>query len=232
MQWNKFTSKTVLIFLFGLSLVACGDESNSNSNTSASYVLTFTSNWSSVTFPTNYPSNAHFSPLIGMTHNSAASLFKSGTLATTGLEEVAETGGTNSIKSEIGDIQNLGNSQSLIEGNGLPTGQTQVQVQFSVDTDFPLVSVITMVAPSPDWFVGVDSLNLYQNGAWVDDLTVELKVYDSGTDDGVTFTSANVDSSPKTNVSLLTSNAADTDFLNGVHRSTSVHIGTFTFKRQ
>ncbi|MDC5872176.1 spondin domain-containing protein [Vibrio europaeus] len=232
MQLNKFTSKTVWMFLYALSLVACGDESNSSSNTSVSYVLTFTSNWNSANFPTNFPVNPHFSSLIGMTHNSSASLFKSGTLATAGLEEVAETGGTNTIKSEIGDIQNLGNSQSLIEGNGLPTGQTQVQVQFSVDTDFPLVSIVTMVAPSPDWFVGVDSLNLYQNGAWVDDLTVELKVYDSGTDDGVTFTSANVDSSPKTNVSLLTSNAADTDFLNGVHRTTSTHIGTFTFKRQ
>ena len=66
----------------------------------------------------------------------------------------------------------------------------------------------------------------------VDELVVELKTYDAGTDDGVSFTSGNADTSPKENITLLTSAASDTDFSNGVHRSSGQHIGTFTFKRQ
>ncbi|WP_375750962.1 spondin domain-containing protein [Vibrio sp. HN007] len=228
-------NRVLVPVVISLLLIGCGDDNNSvsSSSDSATYTLTFKSDWSAANFPTNYPAGvAHFSPLIGMTHNSSASLFTSGSLATSGVEIVAETGGTDTIKTEIGDIQNLGNSQSLIEGSGLPFGQTETSVSFTLDKSFSLVSVITMIAPSPDWFIGVDSLDLFESGSWKDEVVVQLKVYDSGTDDGTVFTSANADSSPKQNIALLTSNSADTDFEDGIHRSTSMHIGTFTFTRQ
>jgi hypothetical protein len=45
-----------------------------------------------------------------------------------------------------------------------------------------------MVAPSPDWFAGINSLSLCRNGAWIDGETVELAdVYDAGTDSGEAF---------------------------------------------
>ncbi|MCG9550586.1 spondin domain-containing protein [Vibrio harveyi] len=230
---NVLTVSVLSLMLLGCGGDSSGDRSGSTVINGVTYKLTFKSDWNATNFPTNYPSgSAHFSPLIGMTHNASASLFSTGKLATSGVEIVAEAGSTNSIKSEIGNIQNLGFSQSLIEGGDLPNGQIQVEVTFSLDEDFSLVSVITMVAPSPDWFVGVDSLNLFQNGQWVDELVVELKTYDAGTDDGVSFTSGNADTSPKENITLLTSAASDTDFSNGVHRSSGQHIGTFTFKRQ
>lgn len=230
---NVLTASVLSLMLLGCGGDSSGDSSGSTVINGVTYKLTFKSDWNATNFPTNYPSgSAHFSPLIGMTHNASASLFSTGKLATSGVEIVAEAGSTNSIKSEIGNIQNLGFSQSLIEGGDLPNGQTQVEVTFSLDEDFSLVSVITMVAPSPDWFVGVDSLNLFQNGQWVDELVVELKTYDAGTDDGVSFTSGNADTSPKENITLLTSAASDTDFSNGVHHSSGQHIGTFTFKRQ
>tara|TARA_B100001063_G_C16663310_1_gene502244 strand:- start:143 stop:856 length:714 start_codon:yes stop_codon:yes gene_type:complete len=237
MKCNQLKWRVVLLLASSIIITACGGGSSDSTNSSipesaVSYKVTFSSNWTSTSFPTNYPSNSHFSPLIGMTHNTSASLFQSGSQSSPGVEEVAETGSTNVIKSEIGDIQNLGNGQSLIEGGGLPNGQSQLELTFNIDEDFPLVSIITMVAPSPDWFVGVDSLNLYQNGTWVDQVQVDLKVYDSGTDSGVTFGSANSDSSPKMNIELLTSNISDTDFVDGIHRTTGAYIGTFTFKRQ
>ncbi|MCB5360279.1 spondin domain-containing protein [Vibrio lentus] len=237
MKYNQLDWRVSLLLASTIIITACGGGSSGSSNSSipensVSYKVTFSSNWTSTSFPTNYPSNSHFSPLIGMTHNASASLFKTGSQASAGVEQVAETGSTNVIKSEIGDIQNLGNSQSLIEGGGLPNGQNQLELTFGVDEDFPLVSIITMVAPSPDWFIGVDSLNLYQNGKWVDQIQVSLKVYDSGTDNGAAFTSANLDSMPKMNIELLTSGASDTDFVDGVHRTSGAYIGTFTFKRQ
>ena len=48
-----------------------------------------------------------------------------------------------------------------------------------------------MIAPSPDWFVGVTGLPLYEDGSWVEELVVELYPYDAGTDSGSTYESPN-----------------------------------------
>jgi hypothetical protein len=53
-----------------------------------------------------------------------------------------------------------------------------------------------MIAPSPDWFVGVDSLNLFEDGNFVDEKTVVLFAFDAGTDNGTTYTSPNNPSDP------------------------------------
>ncbi len=34
---------------------------------------------------------------------------------------------------------------------------------------------MSKIVPSPDWFVGLDSLNLCENGHFVDTVTVEVK---------------------------------------------------------
>jgi hypothetical protein len=60
-----------------------------------------------------------------------------------------------------------------------------------------------MVAPSPDWFVGVDSLPLYENGQWRPLITVDLFPYDSGTDSGVFFDSPNADTQPREPIAAL-----------------------------
>ena len=49
-----------------------------------------------------------------------------------------------------------------------------------------------MIAPSPDWFVGVSGLSLYENGEWISQKVVELVPYDAGTDSGVSYNSANL----------------------------------------
>ena len=42
-------------------------------------------------------------------------------------------------------------------------------------------SLVTMLGPSPDWFVGVPSLPLWQNGVWVDGVVISLFPCDGGT---------------------------------------------------
>jgi len=44
-----------------------------------------------------------------------------------------------------------------------------------------------MIADSPDWFIGLSGLNLYANKRWVADTTVQLFVYDAGTENGDVF---------------------------------------------
>src|SRR5438128_6112303 len=55
--------------------------------------------------------------------------------------------------------------------------------------DFPLVTLVSMIAPSPDWFVGVDSLSLLADDQWVTNKVVTLYAMDAGTDSGITYES-------------------------------------------
>jgi hypothetical protein len=48
-----------------------------------------------------------------------------------------------------------------------------------------------MIAPSPDWFVGVAALSLYGDDGWIEELVVDLYPYDAGTDSGPSYTSPN-----------------------------------------
>ena len=71
---------------------------------------------------------------------------------------------------------------------------------FSVTDAFPLVTLATMIAPSPDWFVGVSGLSLQDDhddhGHWLDSHTVDLFPYDAGTEEGTMFSFDNADSMP------------------------------------
>ena len=68
------------------------------------------------------------------------------------------------------------------------------------------VSFIAMIAPSPDWFVGVDSLELCGNdGQWKESESMVLPAWDAGTDSGTAFKSAlNMATIPKDVVRQIT----------------------------
>lgn len=57
--------------------------------------------------------------------------------------------------------------------------------------------------PSPDWFVGVDSLNLCEGNRWKQEVTIDLRPYDAGTDSGFTFSSPNFPTSPPENITKV-----------------------------
>ena len=219
-------------------LTACGSSSDSKDNTtniptpgSVTYELSFTSSWNASSFATNYPSNAHFSPLVGLTHNEQGKIFTMGETSSAGMVSMAETGSKSDLKDEIGNIQNLGNSNYLIDEGGIDEGDNKVTITFEASQDFSLLSVVSMVAPSPDWFVGIDSLQLFENNEWLESATVQLNVYDAGSDSGVSFKSSNTASSPKGVISLLSSNRSDSDFEEGVHFETKQTIGFMEIKK-
>ena len=231
----------LLLLLVTIELVGCGGSGGSSDNTTtaapdaeAIYQLTFQANWDNVEFPTNYPGNAHFSGLIGATHNDQKTFWAPSQLATAGVQSVAETGSKSSFTNEINDAITAGIAEYLISGGGVSNGTGSVSIEFGVNSSHPLVSIISMVAPSPDWIVGVHDSNLYDDtlNEWKSQLTVELKVYDAGTDSGVSFSSSNAATNPKETIQLLSSQPADTDFEEGVQRASLQTIGVFTFTRQ
>ena len=187
---------------------------------SASYDLSFVATWSSSTHPTAYPGGAHFSPLIGGTHSSTGQFWQAGGIATNGIEVMAETGSPNPLRNEIQADINGGTAGVLVQGPGInsPSGTS---TSFTATTANPLVTVVTMIAPSPDWFIGVDSLDLRPGGQWVHEVTVDLYAWDSGTDSGINFVANNEDTVPQEPIALQT----------GGPFFAAVPLGTFTFTR-
>ncbi|MEM8678650.1 MAG: spondin domain-containing protein [Planctomycetota bacterium] len=168
----------------------------------ATYRLTVESNWSSETHPDAYPFGAHFSPLIGATHHDQVSYWEPGGIATLAIESMAESGQTNLLRSQFqADIEDY-KTGSIVASGGLlaPGSQTR---DFTVSAAHPLLTLVTMVAPSPDWFVGVHGLDLRDDGGWTESIVIELDTYDAGTDAGVDFTSPNQDITPHLPISRL-----------------------------
>ena len=66
------------------------------------------------------------------------------------------------------------------------------------------VVVITMIAPSPDWFVGLNSTPLLVDGGWLDAIDIELLPYDAGTEEGIGFSLNNPASDPHQPISRVT----------------------------
>ena len=187
----------------------------------ARYRVTFNATWSATTHPTDFPTGPHFSPLIGAVHNDSVNFWASGETASPGIEQMAETGGTNLLTREIRD-EIPGDVLSVINGRGIGSPASTTISEVLVTLDHPLITLVTMIAPSPDWFVGTAGQSMQDEfGQWVDELVFVLYPYDSGTDDGPTYRSPNADSSPKQPIKSL----------RGVSPFSDEPIGTYTFTR-
>ncbi|MCT4615240.1 MAG: spondin domain-containing protein [Marinifilaceae bacterium] len=196
-----------LIYVFLLLFVfACSDDDDDNKinkSDKIAYEIVFKGKWTAVTHPTDYPSNAHFSPIVCLSHSENVSLFKEGTKASEGIESMAETGATSILDSELSSLINDKTACYLEVGKGLPTGTSETSITVYVDSDNPYISLVSMIAPSPDWFVGIDALSLIKDGEFIDKITVDAEIYDSGTDSGITFTSTDSDTQPAENIYFI-----------------------------
>ncbi|KXX67826.1 spondin domain-containing protein [Flammeovirga sp. SJP92] len=197
------------LLLIGILLSCSNDDDNvqppeDDDPVTATYKVTYQGTWSASSHPTDYPSNSHFSGVIGMAHNTDTTLFKENTLATNGIKVMAETGSKAPLTTEILDIISSGEADLLISEGGLSSGTSKIEFEITVNSDHSYVSLVSMIAPSPDWFVAVENLNLYENDEWIDDVTIDPTHYDSGTDDGETFTSPNAPTTPAVNIFKIT----------------------------
>lgn len=179
--------------LFFVLLLGCSKNENvvtqPEPEANARYRLTFNATWSVQTHPNEFPASAHFSGLVGMTHNRNAMLFANGELASDGIKNMAETGIKNPLETEIQTFISNGSGNVLISGGGISSSPGEVSLEFDIASTHSLVSVVSMLAPSPDWFIAVSSVNLIENNDWVTSKTITVDIYDAGTDNGSTFLS-------------------------------------------
>lgn len=239
---NKILTKGLIPVALTAVLAACGsdDKKSNKDNLSAgtgdiSYTLTFEQTWNGSDFPTNYPSGAHFSPMFGATHNSQAIIWRPGgqPASTAGVKQLAETGRTDILNTELTAMKSSGYVDQIFKRDGGPVNSPGTQTaEVKVSEQFPMVSALSMIAPSPDWFVGIRDVNLFQNGEWVERMEFNLALYDADSDLGQTFAAANQEGGNR-NIHLVTTTASETDFENGVHRNNDqLFVGKMILVRQ
>ncbi len=168
----------------------------------ADYEVTVTGLWTADRFPTEYPqagllTGPHFSGIIGASHNGQFTLYKEGTQPTAGLERLSEEGKHSPLDKEIKDAVAAGRAGALFESDPIKDFSKTVMSKVHVTAAFPEISAVAMIAPSPDWFAGASNVNLMDGAKFVATKTVELYAYDSGGDDGDTYTAADKDNNPK-----------------------------------
>lgn len=161
----------------------------------AHYEVTILNTWSEADHPGAVPEYAHFSWLGGGTHDDAVSFWSVGALASPGMVQMAEIGNTDILSTEVAAAVEAGHADAVLQWQQWfcpPVTDVAVcgdeTVAIDVSLEFPNVTLVSMLGPSPDLFVGVSGLPLLVDGAWVDELVIDLRPYDGGTRSDVDFT--------------------------------------------
>ena len=193
----------------------------------ALYTVTFQGGWTADATPGGLPGGAHFSRLIGAVHNAGATFLERGETASAGVESMAETGGTSALTNEINVQINSDppGALAVLRGGTDFIGPTATRTlsNVKVTTDHPRVTLTTMIAPSPDWFVGVSGLLLYdEQPGWLETHTVDLYPWDAGTENGTGFSLSNTATVPRGVIAGIS----------GTGRFSAEPIATLTFSRQ
>jgi len=192
----------------------------------AQFQVVFDASWSQATHPSNWPSGPHFSGLVGGTHKAAVHFYRTNETASEGIRLMAEKGQKTTLLDEIAPAITNSNAQLHLSGGGISPSPGSATLIFPAPMrrDFPLVTLVSMIAPSPDWFVGVDSLSLIENGEWVTNKVVTLYGMDAGTDSGPSYESPDQVTMPRGVITEFTNFPA---LVNGQ----IVPFGTYTFMR-
>ncbi|CAH1113576.1 unnamed protein product [Psylliodes chrysocephalus] len=173
----------------------------------AKYEVIFEGLWSRNTHPKDFPSEGRltrFSDIIGASHTVNYTFWNYGGVASEGLRQLAELGNTRMLESELKSKSD--HIRTIIKARGVSypniTGRTFAV--FRVDNRHHLMSMVTMIDPSPDWIVGVSGLELcLRNCTWVESKLLNLYPWDVGTDDGITYMSPDQPSSPRQPIKRL-----------------------------
>uniref|UniRef100_A0A8D0KNV4 Spondin-2 n=1 Tax=Salvator merianae TaxID=96440 RepID=A0A8D0KNV4_SALMN len=208
---SSYYRVTATLLLTVLSCVTClplDEDSVCTAEEFASYSIVFTGKWSQAAFPKQYPlyrPPAQWSSLLGVAHNSDYSMWKISEYASNGMREFAERGETWTLMKEVEEAgEKIQSIHGIFSASAISSGTGQTSTDFEVHSRHSLISIVVRIVPSPDWFVGIESLNLCEKDHWKQQVSLELFPYDAGTDSGFTFSSPNFATIPQDTVTEIT----------------------------
>lgn len=194
--------RNIFLFIIIVGFISCKKQEVKTPEPVLAYVsykVILTTKWTAPDF--TVPPLAHLTTLVGMVHAKDTFLW-SDRQASVGLEFVAEVGSTPRLMRELDTM--IVKQKALYQFAVLPpviNGSVEFPLTFT--PGFPAISFASMIAPSPDWFTGINNYSLLQNNQWVEDITIELILYDAGSEEGDIFGYNNPPSIPLQNVSVL-----------------------------
>ncbi|CAG9762898.1 unnamed protein product [Ceutorhynchus assimilis] len=157
----------------------------------AKYEMAFKGNWIRNNHPNGFPENlftTRFSDIVGASHKYGHEFWNDNLEPSQGLKELAFNGSTKTLEEEL--MRNIANLHTIIKAKGLsyPNITSSSYAIFRVDNENHLVSMVSKMMPSPDWIVGVPSMELcLANCSWKQYRTINLYPRDVGIDDAVEY---------------------------------------------
>lgn len=195
------------LFLSAFVLMSCGDDDDGSPTgggggdddlipPSVNYDLTFETNFTADTHPTDYPDNASFGPIVIITHAPEVSVYELGQIASSGFEAYVEDGDVSALGSFIStELGEEGDGQFAIASIPAVGPQSTTNLSATITPTRTRITFLARLSPSPDWFVAVNSFDVVDGAALVDSAFVNLVPIDAGTDSGTTYTSEDMDTS-------------------------------------
>ena len=179
-----------------ISLTPSPDDPEVARKSQATYSVRMEASWTDAVTPAGVPDGAHFTTPVGGIHNDQATFLEAGEAASAGIEAMAEAGTIATLMEEVNDAKPDVDRSMTIPAPGITGSSTQTDVVFT--SDHPRITLTSMIAPTPDWFVGVSGLSLLDSsGNWRDSVTVDLYPWDAGTEDGTGFSLTNDETDPQ-----------------------------------
>jgi len=169
----------------------------------AVYKIRLETFWSEERFPKQYPQwrpPAQWSKTVGFTHPAEFQLFQEGSEVGEGVRHFVERADSDTLEREAASWTFL--DSVLVPPIGQGVGEAETLL--FLDGNHSQVSVVTKIVPSPDWFVGLSSVELCHNGGFIKSHVEEAFPLDAGTDNGFTFTSPNWETEPRGEVFQIT----------------------------
>jgi len=172
-----------------------------------SYECEFINRWTSFRHPNRFPEPpAFWSRPLMVSHNNEYTMWSVDQVTSTGVQGVAETGSLRVLEQEIfaagSSIKNYVLSDAF-----RPIGDrhsASMRGVLEMDSEHRLISTITKISPSPDWFSGLNSYSPVMNGMWLESFTVDSYPWDAGSEDGTDYIMRNDPTDPKVSPSRFT----------------------------
>lgn len=162
-----------------------------------------------------------FSPIAGVSHSNRQSFLTVRGFASPPVEEIAETGNNARFLKRANRLMRMRRGVKSVAGAGGPTlpGKGS-SITLEVNCKHSFITVLSMIAPSPDWIVQINNQNTYSSkkSKFRSLITGNLIAYDAGVDSGREFTAPNdpsldIPTEPKKNIAPLVED--DTDRFDG-----------------
>lgn len=167
----------------------------------------------------NLTHGSHFTPLLVGAHPGTTRLFEVGMPASAHLTEMAEGGAIDNLMTDLNAVgaDSIANPASGLLG---PGQSTSLSVSTNSGNDY--LSIVSMVLPSNDGFVGLDSLSVpSQAGTY----TYYLNAYDAGTEvNDEIVNGGGAPGAPGIPVDPLGMNGENGSGVTNVENNTRVHI--------